>query len=151
MRKLTQLLQQKSLKIAVAESCTGGNLAAKLTKKSGASAYFEAGFITYSNQAKITTLGVRRATLDEFGAVSEQVAMQMVRGVMQHSSADIAVAITGIAGPTGGTHEKPVGTVCFGFCILGKNIATTQQFSGNRASVIQKSVVFAVSFLEMQL
>lgn len=151
MNKLVQLLQQKSLMIAVAESCTGGSFSARLTEQSGASAYFDRGFITYSNQAKIDMLGVGRATLDEFGAVSEQTALEMARGVMARASADIGVAITGIAGPTGGLREKPVGTVCFGFCILGKCTATTQHFVGDRASVVKQSVDFGINTLVQQI
>lgn len=151
MNKLSQLLQQKSSIIAVAESCTGGNLAARLTQQSGASAYFDRGFISYSNQAKIDMLGVRRVILDEFGAVSEQTALEMANGVIKNSNANIALAITGIAGPTGGSKEKPVGTVCFGFCILGKCTATTQHFSGVRSSVVKQSVDFALKTLVRQL
>lgn len=150
MNTLITLLKQKSLTIAVAESCTGGNLSALFTSQSGSSAYFDRGFITYSNQAKIDMLGVKSTTLDKFGAVSEQVALEMVYGVIQNSSADIGVAITGIAGPTGGTKNKPVGTVCFGFCI-NECTTTTQCFDGNRHGVVEQSVVFAVNALEKQL
>ncbi|KAA0454966.1 MAG: CinA family protein [Candidatus Thioglobus sp.] len=151
MKKLANLLTQKNLTIAVAESCTGGNLSAFLTNQSGASAYFDRGFITYSNQAKIDTLGVSAATLNNFGAVSEQTALEMSRGVIKNAKSDIAIAITGIAGPTGGTTQKPVGTVCFGFCI-GKNCQTsTQHFQGSRSEIVQSSVDFAISFLQQQL
>ncbi len=154
MEKISQLallLKQKSLIIAVAESCTGGNLSAYLTKKSGASAYFYAGFITYSNQAKIATLGVKKHTLDKFGAVSQEVAIEMVRGVVKNTSADVAVATTGIAGPGGGTKEKPVGMVCFGFSVLGQFSTTTQYFSGSRERVIQASIDFVIATLVEQL
>jgi nicotinamide-nucleotide amidase len=100
MHQLTKILKQKSLTIAVAESCTGGNLSAFLTSESGSSTYFDRGFITYSNQAKIDMLNVKHTTLNKFGAVSEQTALEMVRGVIKNSSANIAVSITGIAGPT---------------------------------------------------
>lgn len=150
MSKLTELLQQKSLKIAVAESCTGGNLSALLTSQSGASNYFERGFITYSNQAKIELLEVGQTTLDTFGAVSEQTALEMARGVISHSAANVSIAITGIAGPLGGSVKKPVGTVCFGFCILGKCFAATEHFIGNRKTVIANSVDFAIATLEKQ-
>ncbi len=151
MQQLIELLKQKSLTIAVAESCTGGNLAALLTSQSGASDYFDRGFITYSNYAKIDMLGVKPITLDTYGAVSEQTALEMVFGVMQNSNADIGVSITGIAGPTGGTLDKPVGTVCFGFCHLDKCSTTVQQFSGKRQQVIQDSVNFALNALTMML
>ena len=151
MSQLTELLKQKSLTIAVAESCTGGNLSALLTEESGSSDYFDRGFITYSNQAKIELLGVKKSTLDTYGAVSEQTAMEMVEGVIQNSNADIGVSITGIAGPTGGTNNKPVGTVCFGFCILGKCSIVTQHFNGERKSVVEQSVKFVIQILEVNL
>ncbi|OIR24237.1 CinA family protein, partial [Bathymodiolus thermophilus thioautotrophic gill symbiont] len=100
MHQLTKLLTQKSLTIAVAESCTGGNLSALLTSKSGSSTYFDRGYITYSNHAKIDMLQVNPTTLDQFGAVSEPTALEMVQGVINNSTANIAVSITGIAGPT---------------------------------------------------
>lgn len=151
MKALIQALQQKNLSISVAESCTGGNLSALLTSQSGASNYFECGFISYSNQAKIDMLGVSVTTLEAFGAVSEQTASEMARGVITHSNSDIAVAITGIAGPTGGSKDKPIGTVCFGFCVLGECFTTTQQFSGNRAAVVQSSIDFAINTIVKRL
>lgn len=151
MKQLTQLLTQKKLTIAVAESCTGGNLSALLTRESGSSVYFDRGFISYSNQAKIDMLDVKTATLDKFGAVSEQTALEMVQGVIKKSPADIGVAITGIAGPTGGTKDKPVGNVCFGFCILGKCFASTQQFNGDRTQVNQNSIDFVIKTIVKQL
>ncbi len=151
MKQLSALLIQKSLSISVAESCTGGGLSALLTSQSGASAYFDRGFVTYSNQAKIDMLDVQPATLEKFGAVSEQTALEMTRGVIKHSNSDISVAITGIAGPTGGTKEKPVGTVCFGFCVFGECFAVTQYFNGDRIEVVQSSVEFAISTLVKQL
>ncbi len=151
MKKLIQLLTEKKLTIAVAESCTGGNLSALLTSENGSSVYFDRGFITYSNQAKMDMLGVNATTLKNFGAVSEQTALEMVQGVIKNSSANIGVSITGIAGPTGGTKDKPVGTVCFGFCILGECSITTQYFSGDRYSVVEQSVAFVVDVLQKQL
>ncbi len=145
MSQLTELLRKKSLTIAVAESCTGGSLSVLLTQESGSSDYFDRGFITYSNQAKIELLGVKKPTLDTFGAVSEQTAIEMVQGIIKNSNANIAVSITGIAGPTGGTKNKPVGTVCFGFFINEVHFATTQYFNGDRRSVIEQSVAFVVN------
>ena len=142
MKQLINLLKQKSLTIAVAESCTGGNLSTLLTSESGASEYFDRGFITYSNQAKMELLGVKKTTLDNFGAVSEQTALEMTQGVMQNSNADIGVSITGIAGPIGGTTDKPVGTVCFGLCINGEYTTTTKYFDGDRKKVVERSVEF---------
>ncbi|MBE8190427.1 MAG: CinA family protein [Candidatus Thioglobus sp.] len=151
MKQLREILQQKNLKISVAESCTGGNLSALLTAENGASNYFERGFITYSNQAKIDMLGVNPATLKAFGAVSEQVAMEMVGGVIKHSNSSVGVAITGIAGPTGGSKHKPIGTVCFGFCVLGECFTVTKHFNGSRRKVIQSSIEFTISKLVKQL
>ncbi|CAC9591653.1 Nicotinamide-nucleotide amidase (EC 3.5.1.42) [uncultured Gammaproteobacteria bacterium] len=148
MSQLTELLKQKLLTIAVAESCTGGNLSVLLTEESGSSDYFDRGFITYSDQAKIELLGVKRSTLDAYGAVSEQTALEMVEGVIQNSNANIGVSITGIAGPTGGTKNKPVGTVCFGFCILGGCTTIRKYFDGERQQVMQKSVGFVVDTLK---
>ncbi len=148
MSQLTELLKQKLLIIAVAESCTGGNLSVLLTEESGSSDYFDRGFITYSDQAKIELLGVKRSTLDAYGAVSEQTALEMVEGVIQNSNANIGVSITGIAGPTGGTKNKPVGTVCFGFCILGECTTIRKYFDGERQQVMQKSVGFVVDTLK---
>ncbi|BAS67566.1 CinA family protein [Bathymodiolus septemdierum thioautotrophic gill symbiont] len=148
MTKLAQLLKQKKYTIAVAESCTGGNLSALLTQESGASVYFDRGFITYSNQAKIDMLGVKTHTLDTHGAVSEQTALEMVAGVIQNSNADIGVSITGIAGPTGATKDKPVGTVCFGFYVNGEYFSAIEIFSNqDRAQVIQSSVDFVIGKL----
>lgn len=144
---LTNLLDTKSLNIAVAESCTGGLLSATLTSQSGASNYFDRGYITYSNQAKKDTLGVQSETLECFGAVSEQTALEMVAGVEQNSGCDVCVSITGIAGPTGGSKKKPVGMVCFGFCLLGQCWTTTQYFSGSRKNIVENSIDFVLKTL----
>ncbi|BBB22514.1 competence/damage-inducible protein CinA [Abyssogena phaseoliformis symbiont OG214] len=152
MNTLITLLKQKSLTIAVAESCTGGSLSALLTSQSGSSAYFDRGFIAYTNQAKIDMLDVQLITLDKFGAVSEQVALEMAHGTIKNSSAHISIAITGIAGPTGGTKNKPVGMVCFGFCFHKKCTVTTQHFGDiGRSNVVEKSVEFVVNFLLKKL
>ena len=149
--QLTQLLQQKKLTIAVAESCTGGNLSALLTSVGGSSSYFDRGFITYSNQAKMDMLGVQSSTLDKFGAVSEQTAAEMVRGVIAHATVDVGVSITGIAGPAGGTSDKPVGTVCFGFCIMNECFTSQENFSGDRTQIVQSSISFVVDTLIHEL
>jgi nicotinamide-nucleotide amidase len=104
-------LTRQRLKIALAESCTGGRIASQITGVSGASAVFEAGFVTYSNKAKHSQLGVRNTTIEEHGEVSEEVVREMAHGALDKSGADLAVAVSGIAGPDGGTKEKPVGTV----------------------------------------
>ena len=148
---LSQLLTDQSLTLSVAESCTGGNLSALLTSVSGSSTYFDRGYITYSNQAKMDMLDVDVEILEQFGAVSEQTAFQMVNGLVQNSHSDIAVSITGIAGPTGGTVEKPVGMVCFGFYVKDKHFVKTQHFSGDRETVVASSVDFVIQTLVDEL
>ena len=148
---LSQLLTDQSLTLSVAESCTGGSLSALLTSISGSSTYFDRGYITYSNQAKMDMLDVDAEILERFGAVSEQTAFEMVNGVIQNSHSDIAVSITGIAGPTGGTVEKPVGMVCFGFCVKDKHFVKTQHFSGDRETVVANSVDFVIQTLVDEL
>jgi nicotinamide-nucleotide amidase len=106
------MLLERNMVLATAESCTGGQIANRITNISGASRYFSQSFVVYTNQAKIQVLGVNPETLDAFGAVSEEVALEMLEGCLSVSGADIAVATTGIAGPTGGTETKPVGMVC---------------------------------------
>ena len=149
--QLADILTQRQLTIATAESCTGGSLSSLLTSQSGSSNYFDRGSVTYSNQSKIDMLGVLKETLDEFGAVSEQTAEQMASGVITQAQTDISVSITGIAGPSGGSQAKPVGMVCFGFCILGSCFTSTQQFSGDRTQVINASVEFALTTLINEL
>lgn len=128
-------LVQRKYTIATAESCTGGLLSAYLTAISGASTYFGTGVISYSNEAKIKLLKVPHQVLSTYGAVSEEVAKCMVLGVQAISDSDIAIAITGIAGPDGGSKEKPVGTVCFG-SYVNKDVETfTHHFSGDRDDV----------------
>jgi nicotinamide-nucleotide amidase len=146
-KALADFLTQNKLTISVAESCTGGTLASTLTSLSGASVYFDRGFITYSNKAKQDLLGVNKDTITKHGAVSEDVALEMVNGVIKNSTSDFAVAITGIAGPTGGTTTKPVGMVCFGFSIYGNNFTCTQLFKGDRLSVISQSVKYSIEQL----
>ena len=148
---LSILLIKQSLNISVAESCTGGRLSALLTSISGSSTYFDRGYITYSNQAKIDMLDVDAEILEQFGAVSEQTVYEMVNGVIQNSHSDVAVSITGIAGPTGGTAEKPVGMVCFGFCVKDKYFVKTQHFSGDRETVVASSVDFVIQTLVDEL
>lgn len=150
-KNLSDLLIDQSFSISVAESCTGGNLSALLTSVSGSSAYFDRGYITYSNQAKIDMLGVDALTLEQFGAVSEQTALQMVKGLVKNSNSNIGVSVTGVAGPTGGTKDKPVGMVCFGFCVQGKCFSIVQNFKGDRATVVASSIDFVVQTLVNEL
>ena len=143
-QKLSELLVANGLTISVAESCTGGSLSRVLTSIPGASSYFNCGYITYSNQSKVEMLGVDIQTIKTYGAVSVEVALEMVIGVATKSHSDIAISITGVAGPTGGTLEKPVGMVCFGFSCFDKTSTSRQLFSGDRVSIISQSVSFAL-------
>jgi len=120
--ELGALLKAHGYMLALAESCTGGMVAEVITSVAGSSAWFDRGFVTYSNQAKIDMLGVSEQTLENLGAVSEQVAVEMAFGALKHSQAHIAGSITGIAGPDGGTADKPVGTVCFAWAETNKPI-----------------------------
>lgn len=133
---LGQMLNAQGETLALAESCTGGMVAAAVTSIAGSSAWFDRGFVTYSNLAKTQMLGVSSVTLANFGAVSEQTAVEMAKGALQNSQATIAGSITGIAGPTGGSAEKPVGTVCFAWVHAdGPTKCTTQLFHGTRAQI----------------
>jgi len=150
-KKLTELLISKNMSIAVAESCTGGLLSSSLTSIPGASSYFNCGFITYSNESKIKMLNVDSQTIELFGAVSERVAYEMAMGAGQNSQSDLAVSVTGIAGPSGGTAEKPVGMVCFGFYVEGEVSTTTQFFSGVRSEIVSESIAFALTELTSKI
>ncbi len=142
--ELGQLLLRKNATITTAESCTGGGIAYSLTAIPGSSAYLDRSFVTYSNKAKQQLLGVKSATLLQFGAVSEETVLEMVQGAASAANADVAVAVSGIAGPDGGTPTKPVGTVCFGFYLFGHTITTRLLFHGDRSAVRQQSVDFAL-------
>jgi nicotinamide-nucleotide amidase len=134
-------LKEKGLLLATAESCTGGWVAQVVTSVSGSSEWFDRGFVTYSNEAKREMIGVRAETLDHHGAVSEETAREMAAGALAASRAQIALAITGVAGPTGGTVQKPVGMVCFAWAVRGGAVdATTKHFAGDREAVRRQSV-----------
>ena len=142
-------LQRNGWLLATAESCTGGWLAQVVTSVAGSSAWFDRGFVTYSNAAKQDMLGVQAETLAQFGAVSEETAREMVDGALARSAAQIAIAITGIAGPSGGTPEKPVGTVCFAWAVKGQlPVSVSQRFEGNRRQIRAASVGFALRQLQ---
>ena len=146
--QLGQALKARGFMLALAESCTGGMVAEAITSIAGSSAWFDRGFITYSNAAKIDMLDVSSTTLEKFGAVSEQTATEMAIGALKNSDAQIAGSITGIAGPDGGSPEKPVGTVCFAWA--GKNMpvsACTHWFNGNRDSVRKQAAIFMMAGL----
>lgn len=140
------------LTLAAAESCTGGWVSQCLTAIAGSSEWFERGFVTYSNAAKHEMLGVPEDTLAAHGAVSQPVAVAMAEGALRHSRADWALAITGIAGPAGGSPEKPVGTVCFAWaCRDGGTTTETRHFAGDRQAVRVQSVALALSGLLQRL
>lgn len=136
-------------KIATAESCTGGLISAAITEVSGSSLWFDRGFVTYSNEAKMELLGVKEQTLQAFGAVSLETAREMAAGALAHSNADVAVSVTGIAGPTGGTEQKPVGTVCIGLKRRDQEqaVACEFHFAGDRYFVRYQTVMKALESL----
>ena len=134
-RMLGAALKARDLMLVLAESCTGGLASAAITEIPGSSAWFDRGFVTYSNAAKIEMLGVSAETLEKFGAVSEETAREMALGAIKHSKAQVAISITGIAGPSGGTPEKPVGTVCFAWKFDDNIVSTTKKISGNRQQI----------------
>jgi nicotinamide-nucleotide amidase len=153
-------LQSRGLLLTTAESCTGGMIAAACTDLAGSSAWFDRGFITYSNDAKTAMLGVSSSMIRRHGAVSEDVARAMASGAVRAIAESmagrpypagltghVAVAVTGVAGPGGGSDLKPVGTVCFGFAVEGKLETSTQHFEGDRAAVRAQTVAFALSEL----
>jgi len=151
--KLSEQLKLQQLKLVTAESCTGGGLSYWLTSIAGSSAWFERGFVTYSNLAKMECLGVSEKTLQTFGSVSEKTALEMAEGALKNSDADVSVAITGIAGPDGGTKEKPVGTVWI--AVGGTNQHTVAKhflFSGDRLqireSTIEEALALLLSFID---
>jgi len=150
-KHLSELLVSKCLTISVAESCTGGSLSSSLTSISGASLYFNCGFITYSNQSKIDMLGVSSESIEMYGAVSEKVAHEMVLGAGQRSGSNLAVSITGIAGPSGGSVSKPVGMVCIGFFFDGDVTTATQYFKGSRSDIVSQSITYALVELSSKL
>ena len=130
--------------LVTAESCTGGWVAQAVTAVAGSSGWFERGFVTYSNAAKRELLGVKKATLDKHGAVSEETAREMARGALARSRAGVAVAVTGVAGPSGGTAAKPVGMVCFAWARGRRVVAETRRFRGGREAVRRHSVCYAL-------
>lgn len=149
---LADSLAQQRLLLTTAESCTGGGIAETLTGIAGASAWFDRGFVTYSNEAKLSMLGVSQSTLDRSGAVSEATALEMARGAISHSGAHVSVAVTGIAGPDGGTPGKPVGTVWIAWGQkLGYAEARRFQFDGDRNAVRQQAILEAILGLNARL
>ena len=161
--ELGMALKARGFSLVLAESCTGGMVAQMVTSIAGSSAWFDRGYVTYSNQAKIDMLGVSSQTLENFVAVSEETAAEMVMGCLKASSLNsanknstiinsansfIAASITGIAGPDGGTPSKPVGTVCFAWAEIGSSIITlTKKFDGNRQQIRQQAAIFLIGQL----
>lgn len=145
------LMLQKNWLLACAESCTGGLIAAACTERSGSSAWFERGFVTYSNAAKTELLSVDAALIAQHGAVSEPVVRAMASGALAHSHAQVAVAVTGVAGPTGGSADKPVGTVWLGWACPSGVYSQRRLFSGDRATVRAATVHQALAQLLQQL
>jgi nicotinamide-nucleotide amidase len=144
-------LKARGLRLATAESCTGGWVSMALTAVAGSSDWFERGYVTYSNAAKRDDLGVQEETLRRHGAVSEESAREMAAGAIRATGAQVALAITGIAGPTGGTTAKPVGTVCFAWAHGSTISSETRRFDGDRESVRRQSVLHALKGLLQRL
>lgn len=145
--RLAELMQGRGLMLATAESCTGGMIASACTDLAGSSAWFERGFVSYSNAAKTQLLGVPADCIASHGAVSEPVARAMALGALTHSAAQVAVAVTGVAGPGGGSPDKPVGTVWIAWAMADQVRAERMQFSGDRAAVRQATVEHALQGL----
>ena len=146
--QLAEIFLKTSNKLVTAESCTGGGLAEILTRLPGSSDWFERGFVTYSNESKQEILSVPIETLEQFGAVSEETASAMAKGALENSRADYSVAITGIAGPGGGSEDKPVGTVCFAWYGRNEGSSTTRIcFDGDRLKVREQACMLAMQGL----
>ena len=145
--RLADVLRARGLMLVTAESCTGGLIAGACTELSGSSDWFERGFVTYSNAAKTELLGVPAALIEAQGAVSEPVARAMAEGTLLHSRAQLSVAVTGVAGPTGGSADKPVGAVWLGWCVGGVTSSERQRFDGDRAAVRAATVRHALAGL----
>ena len=143
-KQLARRLKAARALLVTAESCTGGWVAQAVTSVPGSSDWFERGFVTYSNAAKQELLGVKSRTLKAHGAVSEETAREMARGALRRSRGTVAVSVTGIAGPSGGSKTKPVGMVCFAWATAKKVTSEARRFSGGRTSVRRKSVVHAL-------
>ena len=147
-QKLARQCLEKDILLVTAESCTGGLLSSLLTQEAGSSKWFDRGFVTYSNKSKIDSLGVQGETLENFGAVSQEVANEMSKGALKNSEAKLGISITGIAGPEGGSLAKPVGTVYFSIANQKKVILEHKSdFKGSRESIRKESVIFILNKL----
>ena len=145
------ILTERGETLAVAESCTGGAIASKFTAQAGASAYFLCGVVSYSNESKSNVLGVKMSDIAQYGAVSEQVAIAMAQGVKGVSGANFAISTTGIAGPSGGSKEKPVGTVLIGIATPSKCYAVKKNCGTDRSQIISRATAYAISMLYEEL
>jgi nicotinamide-nucleotide amidase len=146
-KTLAQILLSRNWTVSLAESCTGGLVCATLTELAGSSEWFERGYITYSNESKTECLGVSAQLIESHGAVSEQVAKAMAEGARINSGSNTAISITGVAGPSGGSIEKPVGTVCFGWATENQTLTKTMHFDGDRQKIRQQAAEFALTEL----
>ncbi len=144
LEQIANLLVQRDWSLVTAESCTGGGLSRQVTSVPGSSVWFDRGFVTYSNAAKQELLDVPENMIEEYGAVSEEVVVAMARGALAHSRAQLAVAVTGIAGPDGGSEEKPVGTVWFAWVIETKTSSRCRLFEGDREAIRRQSEEYAI-------
>lgn len=149
--RVVACMREKKLSLAVAESCTGGMLSARIIDVPGVSDVYKAGFVTYANEAKQKLIGVKEETLNRFGAVSEQTAGEMAAGTLSAAKADVSVAITGIAGPGGGTKEKPVGLVYIACAYAGNVTVEECHFVGSRSEIRRASVEHALSMLYKEI
>lgn len=147
LKRLYSLLEEKNITVSTAESCTGGLIAGAITSLAGISSYYKEGFVTYANEAKKKHLNVPTHTLEKHGAVSHQTAFHMVHGLIKNTGADVGVAVTGIAGPGGGSEEKPVGLVYISTCAKDDATVTKNIFSGDRDEVRNKTVDMALKLL----
>ncbi len=144
-QELARVLIKNNWHLSTAESCTGGMVAASITELAGSSEWFERGYVTYSNQSKSEDIDVSKNLIEQHGAVSDQVARAMALGAKQNSGSDLSLSITGIAGPTGGSPEKPIGTVCFAWTLANDQIVSeTKHFEGNRQQIRQQACDFSL-------
>ncbi len=148
---ISSVLLQRRWMLATAESCTGGLIAAACTDRAGSSQWFERGLVSYSNEAKSELLAVPPALIAAHGAVSEPVARAMAQGALAHSRAQVALAVTGVAGPSGGSADKPVGTVWLAWCLAGRTHSECRHFAGDRAAVRAATVAHALARLAQLL
>ena len=144
-QELARVLIKNHWHLSTAESCTGGMVAASITELAGSSEWFERGYVTYSNQSKSEDIDVSQNLIEQHGAVSDQVARAMALGAKQNSGSDLSLSITGIAGPTGGSPEKPIGTVCFAWALANDQIVSeTKHFEGNRQQIREQACDFSL-------